>query len=361
MRRYDVDSIRIIALILLIFYHISISFQTWALEISFIKNKDSLELLWLFMMLINIWRIPILFIVSGMGVYFAMERRNWKELLDDRTLRIITPLIFGSIFIFPICPIIFNLYYKKPIFYFPFPGHLWFLINIYFYVLIFLPFFNYLKNNPNNLVSNFLIFITKFPLGIIFILGLPMVIGTILINPKDFPAFAFTTHGFIIGFICFFNGFLLISIKKYFWDSITKIRFQTLFIAITLYIIRLTNLINIESQNEPLISSILIINILTAFEATNWILSILGFSAIYLNKPSKLLTYLSSSVYTVYIVHMPIQFLFSTLIFPLNINTSLKLILLLLATYSMSFLIFEIIKNIKYLRVLFGMKNKTLK
>ena len=58
---------------------------------------------------------------------------------------------------------------------------------------------------------------------------------------------------------------------------------------------------------------------------------------------------------------MPIQFLFSTLIFPLNINTSLKLILLLLATYSMSFLIFEIIKNIKYLRVLFGMKNKTLK
>jgi len=202
MRRYDVDSIRIIALILLIFYHISISFQTWALEISFIKNKDSLELLWLFMMLINIWRIPILFIVSGMGVYFAMERRNWKELLDDRTLRIITPLIFGSIFIFPICPIIFNLYYKKPIFYFPFPGHLWFLINIYFYVLIFLPVFNYLKNNPNNLVSNFLIFITKFPLGIIFILGLPMVIGTILINPKDFPAFAFTTHGFIIGFIC---------------------------------------------------------------------------------------------------------------------------------------------------------------
>ena len=80
MRRYDVDSIRIIALILLIFYHISISFQTWALEISFIKNKDSLELLWLFMMLINIWLIPILFIVSGMGVYFAMERRNWKEL-----------------------------------------------------------------------------------------------------------------------------------------------------------------------------------------------------------------------------------------------------------------------------------------
>ena len=56
-----------------------------------------------------------------------------------------------------------------------------------------------------------------------------------------------------------------------------------------------------------------------------------------------------------------LQFLFSTLIFPLNINASLKLTLLLIATYSMSFLIFEIIKNIKYLRVFFGMKNKTLK
>ena len=68
MRRYDVDSIRIIALILLIFYHISISFQTWALQISFIKNDDTLEFIWVFMMLINIWRIPILFIVSGMGI-----------------------------------------------------------------------------------------------------------------------------------------------------------------------------------------------------------------------------------------------------------------------------------------------------
>ena len=361
MRRYDVDSIRIIALILLIFYHISISFQRWALEISFIKNDATLEFLWIFMMLINIWRIPILFIVSGMGVYFAMERRNWKELLDDRTLRIFLPLIFGSIFIYPICPIIFNIYYKKPIFYFPFPGHLWFLINIYFYVLIFLPIFNYLKNNPNNLISNFVINIRKFPLAIIFILGFPIVISTILINPKDFPAFAFTTHGFIIGFICFFNGFLFVSIKKYFWDSITKIKFQTLFIAIILYIIRLANLINNESQNEPLISSLLIINALTAFEATNWILSILGFSAKYLNKPSKLLAYLTSSVYPVYIVHMPIQFLFSALIFRLNINTSLKLVMILIATYSISFLIFEIIKNIRYLKVLFGMKNKTLK
>ena len=52
--------------------------------------------------LINIWRIPLLFIISGMGVCFAIRRRNWKELLRDRAKRILLPLIFGSFFIVPI-------------------------------------------------------------------------------------------------------------------------------------------------------------------------------------------------------------------------------------------------------------------
>ena len=108
-RRYDVDSIRVIALMLLILYHTAVSFQPWATDILFIENKQYLEPFWHFAMnLINIWRIPILFLVSGMGLRFAMERREWAALLSDRALRIVLPLVFGTLCVVPIYIYIFN-------------------------------------------------------------------------------------------------------------------------------------------------------------------------------------------------------------------------------------------------------------
>ena len=134
-RRYDVDSIRVIVLMLLILYHTAVSFQPWATDIFFIENKQSLEPFWHFAMnLINIWRIPILFVVSGMGLRFAMERRNWSTLISDRALRIGLPLCFGTLCVVPIYIYIFNHYYGKDQFYSAHPGHLWFLANIFFYV-----------------------------------------------------------------------------------------------------------------------------------------------------------------------------------------------------------------------------------
>jgi hypothetical protein len=54
MRRYDIDWLRVLALGLLIVYHVVVSFQPWALYLFFIQNDQSLELLWLFMSMINI-------------------------------------------------------------------------------------------------------------------------------------------------------------------------------------------------------------------------------------------------------------------------------------------------------------------
>jgi hypothetical protein len=70
--------------------------------IGFPQNAESLEGVWILMSMINVWRIPLLFLISGMGVRFAMGRRNWQQLLKDRTLRILLPLVFGFFFIAPI-------------------------------------------------------------------------------------------------------------------------------------------------------------------------------------------------------------------------------------------------------------------
>jgi glucan biosynthesis protein C len=101
-RRYDIDWLRTIALFLLMLYHTSIVFQPWANEVWFIRSEQSFESFWLLMEALNIWRIPLLFLVSGMGVAFAMRRRAWLQLVIERVMRIVLPLVFGMFAIVPI-------------------------------------------------------------------------------------------------------------------------------------------------------------------------------------------------------------------------------------------------------------------
>lgn len=211
-RRYDIDWLRTFALGILIIYHGAVSFQPWGYMIFFLQNRQPLPWLWNIMSMVNIWRIPLLFMISGMGLHFAMQRRNWKQLLKDRTLRILVPFIFGYFFICPISVSVALKYYDKGAAYVPNAGHLWFLANIYLYVLLLLPFLNYLKKHPDNSILRFFRKILSRPFCI-FIMALPIMVEALLVNPQNFSTYANTPHGFWLGMICFFIGFIFISLK----------------------------------------------------------------------------------------------------------------------------------------------------
>src|SRR5690349_13336677 len=144
-RRYDIDWLRVIAIGLLLIYHVAIGFQSWGIMIGFITNDEPWPSLWLPMAMLNIWRIPFLFFVSGMGVWFAMQQRDWRELLKERSLRILVPYVFGAICIVPLGSALWIYYNHIQISYSVNPGHLWFLGNIFAYVLLLSPLLYYLK------------------------------------------------------------------------------------------------------------------------------------------------------------------------------------------------------------------------
>ena len=147
MRRYDIDYIRVIAITLLLIYHIAIGFQSWGIMIGFISSDNPWPSLWVPMGMLNVWRIPLLFFVSGMGVCFAIRNRNWKQLIMDRTMRIWLPFLFGMFCLVPVHTYIWQTYYNMPIAYQFSPGHLWFLGNIMTYVVVLSPLFFFLKRN----------------------------------------------------------------------------------------------------------------------------------------------------------------------------------------------------------------------
>ena len=344
-RRYDVDWLRVITLDLLIIYHVVVSFQPWATNVFFIQNEQPLQRLWVIMSIINVWRIPILFLISGMGVRFAMERRYWKKLLRDRTARILAPFVFGFFFICPISLYLAMKYYGKRAAYVPNPGHLWFLANLFLYVLLLLLLMIYLKNNPSNFALRFLSRLFRWRFGIFFI-ALPLMAEAWLVDPQIFPAYALTPHGFWLGMVCFITGFIFISLGDVFWQAVAGVRHVALVVAFLLYLGRL---LVFQLAGEP--------NLLSALESMSWMLAILGYGSLYLNEASVSLTYFSKAVYPIYIFHMPVQYCVSYFLLPLYLPVILKLIMLLTGTLGASLLIYEyVIRRFKWIQPLFGMK-----
>lgn len=345
-RRYDIDWMRVIAIALLLIYHVAIGFQPWGMMIGFITNSKSWEALWLPMNMLNIWRIPLLFYVSGMGVSFAMQNRSWKQLLGERVRRILIPFLFGMGVIVPLHIYIWQYYYRFDMNYSPGPGHLWFLGNLIAYVVVLLPIFFYCKRNEQGRFVHWMKRVFSTPLGILLVMG-AFILEVLFINPVPFELYAMTWHGFFLGLLAFFFGFCFVSCGSTFWNMIFNWRWLFLATAMALFATRAAYF-KFHAPNE-----------LIAVESNSWIISFFAFAYKYLNRPGKALRYLSQAVYPIYILHMLFLYLGSFLIFPLNIDVRVQFFMVLLFTIVGCFLTYEfIIRRVKYFRVLFGLKTR---
>lgn len=343
-RRHDIDWLRVIAIGLLLIYHIAIIFQPWAMFIGFIRSDELLEGLWKPMTMLNVWRIPLLFYVSGMGLYFAMRKRNWKQLLMERTKRILLPFVFGFVAITTLHMFIFQKYYNLPLGYYPHAGHLWFLGNIFAYVVLLMPLFFYLKKNEHGRFKKGLSFIMSYGAGPLLI-SIFFILEALVVKPQPFAMYAQTWHGFFLGLLAFLFGFLFVYSGKTFWQTVLKWRWLYIGVAVILYGIRY-----LEFATEAP-------GYLMAIESNCWIFGVFGLGYKYLNRPSKILSYLSQAAYPVYIIHMFVLYAGAMLILPMAIPVFLKFIAITAFTVIMSYLIYEfILRRIAFLRPLFGLK-----
>ncbi len=344
-RRYDIDWVRVIAIGLLLVYHVAIGFQPWGLMIGFITSEKPWTELWIPMGALNVWRIPLLFFVSGMGVHFAMRKRNIKELLLERATRILVPFIFGAIAIFPLSTYILQSYYDWPHTYTIHPGHLWFLGNIFCYVVLLSPVFYFLKSSRGEKASRLISRVLGHPAGLL-IVAAAFIAEAIIIQPNPYELYSLTWHGFFLGLIAFFFGFCFVLADAPFWNMITKWRWLFLVAALSLFTYRAMQFM----MKVPM--PMLVI------ESECWIYSVLGFAYRYLRRPSCTLTYLSQAAYPIYITHMIFLYLGSSIVFRFNLAPFHQFAIVLLFTLTGCLLTYEyIIRRVRVIGMLFGLKS----
>jgi len=368
MRRYDIDWVRVLVFGLLIFYHTAKFFEP---DDFHIKNNITYTWLELPMYFLNRWRLPILFVLSGMGASFALNQRSGWEFSKERVVRLFIPLVFGMLIIVP--PQVYIERFVEGDFlgsYFDFwPSyafvgeypqgnlswhHLWFLPYLLLFSLFWLPIFLMLKKYPINKLSDWLSKELKKPLGI-FWFCLPLILIEFCLEPFFPKTHALVGDWYLLAkfSVLFGYGFIIMQVKDAFWINLKKYYRHYGIIAFAAFGILY---ISVWIMDDTYFSYALELTIIP-INYWSWILVSLAFAAKYLNNPSKELTYANEAVYPFYILHQTITICIGYYIMDLSWSFLPKFALMVLGTFIGSWLVYELgIRRWKLIRPLFGLK-----
>ena len=368
-RRYDLDWLRVIVFTLLIFYHVSMFFVPWGWHI---KNNSTYTWLRWPMLFLNQWRLPILFVISGMGTYYALSKRSILKFSWERIKRLGIPLVFGMLMIVP--PQVyferldkgeFNSSYFEYFTTIAFDGiypkgnfgwhHLWFLPYLLIFSLLLTPIFIFLKNNKTILFDWLKRQVEK-PLRL-YLFIIPLYLLEALMEPFFDITHALIDDWFNFSFslVLFFYGFVLISLGSTFWSALEKIKTKALLIGIVAFLSQVLIWLYLKDGYIVHFTEAL----LKVTNIWSWILVLFAYAAKHLNKPSKTLSYANRAVYPFYILHQTIMVGIAFYLRNLDWSLFYKFTLLTIATFLLSWFIYDlIILRISWLHPFFGLKSK---
>ncbi|HSJ68657.1 MAG TPA: acyltransferase family protein [Anditalea sp.] len=370
MRRHDLDWLRVLVFGILIFYHVGMFFVPWDFHLK--NNIIYIDLKWP-MLFVNQWRLPILFVISGMGTFFALSQRTAITFMKERFVRLFLPLLIGMIFIVP--P---QVYFERLangefmgsyLEFWPFHSfsgsypdgnfswhHLWFLPYLLIFSIILVPLFVYVKNNKESLLLKLIERLVSTPFGM-FLLILPLFTYNSFLAPYYPSTHALVGDWFnLINYsTLFFIGFLLISVKETFWNTILCNRQAYLICGVLGFGLLLIIWLFLERTHFVHYLESLV----RAFNMWSWIMTIFGYAAYYLNHKNAFLSYANEAVYPFYILHQTISITIGYYVMDLNWSFWSKMSLMAIGTFGISLLIYEYgIRRWNYIRPLFGLKSK---
>ena len=246
-RRHEIDALRVLVLLLLIVYHAMLSFHPVAPWLLLPQNGQLLDWIHGPMALVNVWRIPLLFVISGMAIWFSLTHLSVREVLIHRLRRIAGPWILGWFVLGPLCFYMGTLFFAQPAYYAPNPHYLWFLNNILVYMVLLTPLAAYAVGNGGQSLRRGLA--TGWRRGYIPLVALLLFAGEAgIINPKFYTLYFTGPHGWLLGFLCFALGICCAAGGSDFRHFVGRFRYVSLAFAFALYMGRVSYY---EIENAP--------------------------------------------------------------------------------------------------------------
>jgi len=99
-RRGELDSLRILVVLGLVFFHAALVFD--ASDDFYVKNSETTGVITILIGLGVVWAMPLLFLVAGIGSWHSLRKRGPGRYAVERLLRLGVPLVFATLTIIPV-------------------------------------------------------------------------------------------------------------------------------------------------------------------------------------------------------------------------------------------------------------------
>jgi peptidoglycan/LPS O-acetylase OafA/YrhL len=98
-RRPELDALRALVVVGLVFFHSSLVFEPGG--DFYVTNAETTELTTIFAALCVVWAMPLLFLVAGLGAWHSLRRRGAGGFAAERLRRLGVPLVFATLVLLP--------------------------------------------------------------------------------------------------------------------------------------------------------------------------------------------------------------------------------------------------------------------
>lgn len=351
-RRHDIDALRAIAFGLLILYHTGMFYVSWDWHVKSAYVAHWLEPL---MMVVNQWRMPLIFLISGLALNFlwgsASIRGSSRALARARIRRLLPPLIFGMLVIVPPQAYFQALangatqpgYLDFLVRYFtfaPWPedafdgsdigitwNHLWYLPYVLVYSLAAIGLLQALEHgrlvglrqwwHSRRSLSVYLV-----PVAVLMPMGLWL-----------FPVFPFISHDLVWDWYAhamygtFFILGLLTGRNAGLWREFARLRWWSLGLGVLTFA-TLRALALVAPQDSTFAFDVAQ-SFIVYLNRWTWILAVLGMGHQYLNRPMGWLEYANRAVFPWYVFHQTLTVTGGALLTPYALGPVLEPVLVL--------------------------------
>jgi len=372
-RRYDVDWLRVLGMMVVFLFHCARFFDPEGWHVKSPRTSEAVSFVTLVVTIQ--WMMPLFFILSGIGVYHALARQRWPQYLVSRVKRLAVPLLFG-IFVF-IAP--WQVYLERvshheysgsfwswyPHYFdgwFGFGGnfawmgvHLWYLEALFVFSLLTLPLFLFLQSRAGDRLVAASSRLLTTP-GAIFLLALPIAVMELFANSPGLEGTPLSRRDFggwsLLPYLAIFIvGFLLAGGQEM-ARAVERHRFAGLAVGILTFLVAWAG-IKLGGLPDRGIA----VSILRGLLCWALLIAICGFASRHLRFSNSFLKYANEAVLPFYILHQTIILTVGFYVLRLDTGLWLEYLLITAASFAAIMALYELlIRRINALRFLFGLK-----
>lgn len=368
-RRFDLDWLRVIAILFVFIFHTTRFFDPLDWHVKNATHFQSLALADGFFVL---WGMPLIFVISGASLWFAVKHSKLK-FVDDKVRRLLVPLVVA---IFTACALqvylerITHHQFSGSFFdFFPhyFEGwypwgnfawigmHLWYLFLLFAFSVLLMPLMYWLKNGSGRGFLQWLGDVLERPF-LVYLCALPIMLLLIVLDPATLYGGPNFGGWSLVPYIVFLlEGFVIMSHEGA-QKRIVQYRWLSLVIAAvaTVWLIYMWQQVGMFVFGTTLYT---VFYLVYGFASWCWIQTALGFGFKYLNAPRPILAYVGEAVLAFYILHQTVLLVVGYFVVQWQIPDLLKWAVIGVVSFTAIALLYEfLIRRFNVMRFLFGMR-----